>query len=133
MNNLPQHQRELDNLNFINDLKQYIVSFTNKKMVMRIPERDYYKFRINLHECLKLCECINDSPAWYPGVGQLLSEEWERSGYRELEFVWQEHVSIYLWCKFKIGAPYEHWFRHGNPCVMFEPPEQTEDTTYSLT
>lgn len=53
MNQLPQHQRDLDNLNFVNDLRQYIVKFDNESMIMRIPESEFARGYINIVEALK--------------------------------------------------------------------------------
>lgn len=64
-------------------------------------------------------------------IVEMLTTDYLTYGEREYEFSWKPEIRLYLWCKFQLGKPLEAWFRHGNPCAMFEPPERTEDTTYT--
>lgn len=102
MEQLPQHQRELEKVDFINDIRKYIVKFDNESMVLKIPQRDYRKFKIDIEEAMKLCESIS----W---INESLNSTYVIEEFTEIEFNWILHVRKYLWYKFGLGSPSFNW------------------------
>lgn len=105
MENLPQHQRELEKVDFIGDIIQYITKFDNKSMILRIPYHEYHKFKIDINQALKLCETV----CYIDEAQKVVGQELVVISYVEIEFNWRLDVRKYLWYKFGLGKPSLNW------------------------